>query len=277
MFVFFLCSFIFLIHQWLFVVLCSSFVKFCNVFTVQSCGKSMCCLEAFIEFQSIVIFFARKSRYYAIRLLVEWCKHFPSPTHPLQTTIMQNHLKVLGDGADTLRIQKYSDYWSCFKQNAKTLYIEVFLSAVCVCVVWVKIRLLADPHCVGDGNSLPEPWGSFAAGDGVCMCTWCCLCVCVHISAGKGRAGPTVHVSTAKSSTLLIQPSRDVFVFLTALVCVCLKNFVRSAAMKLFIFYSEEWQKAVQNIFSLMWFFLNTILNFFSFIRVMLILFESIA
>uniref|UniRef100_A0A668RQM8 Adhesion G protein-coupled receptor B2 n=1 Tax=Oreochromis aureus TaxID=47969 RepID=A0A668RQM8_OREAU len=43
------------------------------------------------------------------------------------------------------------------------------------------------------------------------MCTRCCLCVCVHISAGKGRAGPTVHVSTAKSSTLLIQPSRDVF------------------------------------------------------------------
>lgn len=93
-----------------FVVLCSSFVKFCNVFTVRSYGKSMCCLDAFIEFQSIVIFFVRKSRYYAIRLLVEWCKHFPSPTHPLQTTIMQNHLKVLGDGADTLRIQKYSDY-----------------------------------------------------------------------------------------------------------------------------------------------------------------------
>lgn len=92
------------------MVLCSSFVKFCNVFTVQSCGKSMCYLEAFIEFQSIVIFFARKSKYYAIRLLVEWCKHFPSPTHPLQTTIMQNHLKVLGDGADTLRIQKYSEY-----------------------------------------------------------------------------------------------------------------------------------------------------------------------
>lgn len=47
------------------------------------------------------------------------------------------------------------------------------------------------------------------------------MCVCVHISAGKGRADPTVHVSTAKSSTLLIQPSRDVFVFLTVLVCVC--------------------------------------------------------
>lgn len=55
----------------------------------------------------------------------------------------------------------------------------------------------------------------------VCACT--CLCVCVHISAGKGRAGPTVHVSTAKSSAFLIQPSRDVFVFLTVHVymCVC--------------------------------------------------------
>lgn len=55
------------------------------------------------------------------------------------------------------------------------------------------------------------------------VCALLCvpLCVCVHISAGKGRADPTVYVSTAKSSTLLIQPSRDVFVFLTV-QCVCL-------------------------------------------------------
>ncbi len=105
---------------------------------------------------------------------------------------------------------------------------KVFFCQQYVCIVRVKIRLLVDPRCVGDGNSLPEPWGSCSAGDGVyvcvcvcvcvCLCVW--LCVCVHISAGKGRAGPTVHVSTAKSSTLLIQPSRDVFVFLTVHVCV---------------------------------------------------------
>lgn len=110
-------------------------------------------------------------------------------------------------------------------KNTQTLYMFFFFSsAVCVCVVQVKIRLLADPHCVGDGNSLLEPWGSCTAGEGVrarLRAPWMCLCVCVHISAGKGRAGPTVHVSTAKSSTLLIQPSGDVFVFLTVLVCVC--------------------------------------------------------
>lgn len=86
----------------------------------------------------------------------------------------------------------------------------------------------------------------------VCVCVRDVVCVFVCTYQQERVEQAPVHVSTAKSSTLLIQPSRDVFVFLTALVCVCLKNFVRSASMKLFIFYSEEWQKAVQNIFSLM-------------------------
>lgn len=72
-----------------------------------------------------------------------------------------------------------------------------------------------------------------------------CLCVCVYISAGKGRAGPTVHVSTAKSSTLLIQPSRYVVVFFTVHVCVRLKNFCR----KVVTVYCEARQKSVWRYF----------------------------
>lgn len=60
--------------------------------------KRMCCKDAFVEFQL--------SGYHARRLQVEWCKHFPSPTHPPETAFMQSHLKLSGDGADTQRQTK---------------------------------------------------------------------------------------------------------------------------------------------------------------------------
>lgn len=47
-----------------------------------------------------------------------------------------------------------------------------------------KIKLLADPYCVGDGNSLPEPWGIRSAGDclrvsvHMCVSAYMCLLVC---------------------------------------------------------------------------------------------------
>lgn len=72
-----------------------------------------------------------------------------------------------------------------------------------------------------------------------------CLCVCVYISAGKRKAGPTVHVSTAKSSTLLIQPSRDVVVFFSVHVCVQLKNFCQKVVMM----YCKARQKSVWKYF----------------------------
>lgn len=63
----------------------------------------------------------------------------------------------------------------------------------CICCLWVlcqecvycvmQIRLLADPYCVGDGNTLPEPWG--AAQQAVpCVCAYVHfpVCVCASIS-----------------------------------------------------------------------------------------------
>lgn len=99
--------------------------------------------------------------------------------------------------------------------SSKILYMEfyLFMSVVNVCVL-----------C----ESKSGCWRTLAVSVMVIVCQNLrgaaqqdAVCVCVHISAGKGRAGPTVHVSTAKSSALLIQPSRDVFVFLTVLVYVC--------------------------------------------------------
>lgn len=50
------------------------------------------------------------------------------------------------------------------------------LSAVSV-LYESKIKLLADPYCVGDGNSLPEPWGICSAGDRLCVSVYMCLMV----------------------------------------------------------------------------------------------------
>lgn len=62
----------------------------------------------------------------------------------------------------------------------------------------------------------------------VCVSVCLRLCVCVHISAGKGRAGPTVYVSTAKSSTPFNPAQRG-------RVCV-FDNFMSTAAINLVVF-----------------------------------------
>lgn len=73
----------------------------------------------------------------------------------------------------------------------------------------------------------------------VCVSVCLRLCVCVHISAGKGRAGPTVYVSTAKSSTPFNPAQRGRVCVFDSAMCVfaCLKkNFMSTAAINLVVF-----------------------------------------
>jgi len=87
--------------------------------------------------------------------------------------------------------------------------------------VKMKIRLLADPYCVGDCNSLPEPWGSCSAGGAVCLC----VCAVPRVLVCKYQQERVAQVPQCMSQKpshqpVLIQPSRDVFLCLALYVCV---------------------------------------------------------
>lgn len=130
-------------------------------------------VAVFVESQSILIFKSKLSGYHAIRLLVKWCKTF-SVSHTSSSNCI--YAKALEQTQGVYKNVVGIEVVSSKVLKHCICCIWDFVSIVCV---WVKIRLLVDPCCVGDGNSLPEPWGSCSAGDGVrvSVCTFGCVFV----------------------------------------------------------------------------------------------------
>lgn len=117
---------------------------------------------------------------------------------------------------------------------AKTLelagYIKVvfffFLSAPASVLSESEIKLLADPYCVSDGNSLPEPWGGGWVAQQA-LCTLCTLCMCLLARTrrwGKSalvRGAPDGASQQPKSSAPFNPAQRRALCFRQCHVCVC--------------------------------------------------------
>lgn len=111
---------------------------------------------------------------------------------------------------------------------AKTLelpgYIKVvffvFLSAPASVLSESEIKLLADPYCVSDGNSLPEPWGGGWVAQQA-LCTLCTLCMSLARKSGLERGAPDRASQQPKSSAPFNPAQRRALCFRQCRVCVC--------------------------------------------------------